>query len=186
MLQVPFGRVAHGRLVLYVLLFPGAVALDVATPLGIADWLIEVILLSIASVWGTRRELRVVLLLASATVIAGLFISPATTTPFATDALNRMAAILVMGAMAQMAERSHLTEVARRESVAELKLLRKLLPICAGCRSIKDGTGEWHRLERFLAANSDIQVTHGLCPTCFAKYMAEVPGAVQKIIDENS
>ena len=165
---------ARSRLLLYLVAFPGAVALDLVTPLGVADWLIEVILVWVATVWGGRREVQVVTVIASATMIAGLWSSPATAVPFWMGALNRLVAIVVMWTMANVADRRQAAEQAQREAAAELKRLQRLLPICAACKSIRGEGGEWHRIEAYLSAHSGAQLTHGLCPSCAAKYMQEL------------
>ena len=165
---------AHGRVLLYALAFPGTVALDILTPLGVADWLIEVILVWIAAVWGHRREMRAVALIASATMIVGLWSSPAMLVPFWIGALNRLVAIVVMWTMVHVTHRHRSEEEAQREAVAQVKVLQGLLPICAACKAIKDARGKWHRLENYLLANSQAQLTHGLCPTCYQKYVGEL------------
>lgn len=52
----------------------------------------------------------------------------------------------------------------------ELKILRGLLPICAGCKKIRDARGQWQRLESYLQAHAPVQFTHGICPDCQAEY----------------
>jgi hypothetical protein len=165
---------ARGRVLLYALAFPGAVALDALTPLGIADWLIEVILVWIASVWGNIREMQIVATIASATMIVGLWSSPAMSVPFWIGALNRLVAIVVMWTMVHVAHRQRAAEQARRDTAAQVKILQGLLPICAACKAIKDERGRWHRLENYLSANSQAQLTHGLCPECYPKYAEEL------------
>jgi hypothetical protein len=165
---------ARGRVFLYALAFPGAVALDILTPLAIADWLLEVILVWVASVWGDRREIRIVAAIASAAVIPGLWSSPVTDTPFWMGALNRLAAIVVMWTMAHVAHRHRSAEEAQRKAAAHIKVLSGLLPICAACKAIRNERGEWHRLENYLSANSEAQLTHGLCPPCAARYREEL------------
>jgi hypothetical protein len=171
---------ARGRVLLYVLAFPGAVALDILTPLAIADWLLEVVLVWIVSVWGDRREMRVVAATASVAVIPGLWSSPATGTPFWMGALNRLAAIVLMWTMVHIAHHRRSAEEAQRKAAAEIKILKGLLPICAACKAIRNERGEWRRLESYLLDNSEAILTHGICPQCAAKFMkglADLPTA---------
>jgi hypothetical protein len=161
---------ARGRVLLYALAFPGAVALDIMTPLAIADWLLEVILVWIASVWGNRREMRVVAATASVTVIPGLWSSPVAGTPFWMGVLNRLAAIVVMWTIVHVAYR-HRSAEEQRKAAAQIKVLHGLLPICAACKAIRNERGEWRRLESYLLDNSEAILTHGLCPQCAAKFM---------------
>jgi hypothetical protein len=162
---------ARGRVLLYALAFPGAVALDILTPLAIADWLLEVILVWIASVWGDGREMRAISAIGSATVIVGLWSSPAMAVPFWMGALNRLAAIVVIWTMVHVAYRHRSAEEAQRKAAAQVKVLHGLLPICAACKAIRNERGEWRRLESYLLDNSEAILTHGLCPQCAAKFM---------------
>jgi hypothetical protein len=164
----------RGRLLLYAFAFPGALALDIVTPLGIADWLVDVLLVWLASVFGTCREMRVVFLVGSFTMLCGLWLSPTTVVPFWTGTMNRLVAIVLMWIMLNTAERGRAAEEAKRKAEAEIKILRGLLPICCVCKSMKDANGQWHKLEAYLTANSEARLTHGFCPSCAAKAMDEL------------
>ena len=171
---LPNFRGWSARLLLYALAFPAAVVLDFVTPLGIADWLIDVILVWVASVWGDKREMRLVAAIATVTMAAGLFSSPATVVPFWMGCLNRLVAILAIWTMVHVATRRQEAEQAERQAAAEVKVLQSLLPICAGCKAIRGQGGEWQRIETYLSASSGTRLTHGLCPTCAAKFMADL------------
>ena len=162
-------------MLIYALAFPAALALDFATPLGIADWLFEVILVWVASVWGTKREVRLVFMIASATLAIGFWSSRGTGIPLWMEALNRLMAVMVMLAMAHVADRRRAAEAAKRDAEGKIRILQGLLPICAACKAIRDSAGAWHKLEAYLSANSEAQLTHGLCPSCAAKYMEDLP-----------
>lgn len=165
---------ARGRFLLYALAIPGAVALDTITPLGTADWLIEVCLVLAAAAWGSNREMRVVAALASAVAVVGLWSSPASDIRFWIGACNRLAAVTMMCAVVWVRERQRTAEAEKEKAWAEIKVLRGLLPICAACKSIKGTNGEWHRLETYLSRNSEVMFTHSLCPSCLPKYMADL------------
>jgi hypothetical protein len=47
-----------------------------------------------------------------------------------------------------------------------VKTLSGLLPICSSCKKIRDDTGYWNTLERYISEHSDAEFTHGLCPEC--------------------
>jgi len=47
-----------------------------------------------------------------------------------------------------------------------IKTLKGLLPICANCKKIRDDTGYWHQVERYVQEHSDVQFSHGICPEC--------------------
>jgi ligand-binding sensor domain-containing protein len=60
-----------------------------------------------------------------------------------------------------------------QEAIGELKVLSGLLPICAWCKKVRDDGGYWSKIEAYLAARTDAQFTHGICPDCNEKLLAE-------------
>ena len=70
-------------------------------------------------------------------------------------------------------DRERALEVAlkeKEEAQAEAQTLRGLLPICAWCKSIRDTRDEWHTLEEYVSRRAEVVFSHGMCPTCIAKY----------------
>jgi DNA-binding NtrC family response regulator len=63
----------------------------------------------------------------------------------------------------------------KRDLRRKLKLYEDILPVCAGCRRIRDdagvepGTGPWMPLEEYLARKAGVQVSHGCCAECAKK-----------------
>lgn len=51
-------------------------------------------------------------------------------------------------------------------ALGQVKTLSGLLPICAGCKKIRDGDGDWHQLEVYIRDRTDADFSHGLCPAC--------------------
>jgi sigma-B regulation protein RsbU (phosphoserine phosphatase) len=49
------------------------------------------------------------------------------------------------------------------------RMLTGLLPICAYCKSIRDDSNYWHRVEEYVTEHSDAQFSHGICPNCLPK-----------------
>jgi PAS domain S-box-containing protein len=62
------------------------------------------------------------------------------------------------------------------ETLADLKILRGLLPICAWCKRIRDDGGYWNQLEAYLRDHSEVQFSHGVCPDCTARLETEADG----------
>lgn len=56
-----------------------------------------------------------------------------------------------------------------KASLAQVRQLSGLLPMCAGCKKIRDDSGYWQQVETYLASRSEVQVSHGLCPDCLDK-----------------
>jgi hypothetical protein len=63
----------------------------------------------------------------------------------------------------------HDLEIARDE----VKTLRGMIPICSSCKSIRDDTGYWRRVETYVADHSEAEFTHSICPDCIKKLYPE-------------
>lgn len=59
------------------------------------------------------------------------------------------------------------------ESLAKVKVLSGLVPICAGCKKIRDDKGYWNQLETYVSKHSDAVFSHGLCPACVKRLYPE-------------
>jgi len=62
-------------------------------------------------------------------------------------------------------------------TLAEVKTLRGLLPICASCKRIRDEHDHWIQMEVFVRDRSQAEFSHGLCPDCLPKYLSLPPRA---------
>lgn len=62
------------------------------------------------------------------------------------------------------------------EDVSELVEVRRLLPMCAGCKKIRDEKEYWHHVESYLNRRWDIDFTLGLCPECASKKFPKTVG----------
>jgi PleD family two-component response regulator len=60
------------------------------------------------------------------------------------------------------------------EALARVKKLSGLLPICAGCKKIRDDKGYWNQIEPYLKEHSDAIMSHGICPECAKKYYLDL------------
>ena len=54
-------------------------------------------------------------------------------------------------------------------SLAEIKVLSGLLPICASCKRIRDDNQSWKPLEHYIHEHSQASFSHGICPDCMKK-----------------
>jgi len=55
-------------------------------------------------------------------------------------------------------------------SIARIKHLEGLLPICMHCKSIRVDDSSWQRLEEYIIEHSNASFTHGICPSCIAEH----------------
>jgi PAS domain S-box-containing protein len=53
-----------------------------------------------------------------------------------------------------------------KTSMAQVKVLSGLLPICAQCKKIRDDNGYWEQIENFIRDNSEADFSHSICPEC--------------------
>jgi hypothetical protein len=72
-------------------------------------------------------------------------------------------------------ERQRLKELNERlqQHLDEIRTLQGLLPICSWCKKIRDDEGLWTQVEHYLAEHTDASFTHGMCPECGEKAIAE-------------
>jgi len=52
------------------------------------------------------------------------------------------------------------------ESLASVKALSGVLPICAGCKKIRNDEGDWEQVEVYIRDRTGASFSHGFCPEC--------------------
>jgi hypothetical protein len=93
---------------------------------------------------------------------------PADLTSQILQTLLRGGAVLVMAFwFVRLAE--HERDLSRR-----VKILEGLLPICSFCKSIRNESGKWERLETFISRRSEAEFSHGVCPSCGVRHYPEL------------
>jgi CheY-like chemotaxis protein len=60
------------------------------------------------------------------------------------------------------------------QALANIQTLSGLIPICAGCKKVRDDRGFWDQVESYIARHSDAKFSHGICPECSRKYYPEI------------
>jgi CheY-like chemotaxis protein len=92
--------------------------------------------------------------------------------PFDPEELRARVAVgtRVLGLQHKLGER--VTEL--EAALSNVKQLRGLLPICSYCKRIRGDNQYWQQVEGYIAAHSDAQFSHGICPTCYAAVSAEI------------
>ena len=53
-----------------------------------------------------------------------------------------------------------------RQLAGQIEALQSLLPVCAWCKKVRNDSGYWYQIEKYITANSRTQITHGICPEC--------------------
>jgi PAS domain S-box-containing protein len=72
-------------------------------------------------------------------------------------------------------DREHLVDELRR-TLEKVHHLTGLLPICSGCKKIRDDEGYWHQVEQYISVHSDASFTHSLCPDCVHHFFPGMEG----------
>ena len=68
------------------------------------------------------------------------------------------------------------------EDISDLVKLRKLIPICASCKKIRNEKEYWDTIEEYFKNRMDLDFTHGICPECFERLY---PDLAQKIVEDS-
>ena len=61
-----------------------------------------------------------------------------------------------------------------QEALSNVKQLSGLLPICSYCKRIRGDDQYWQQVEGYIAARSDAQFSHGICPPCSVELEKEI------------
>jgi len=61
-----------------------------------------------------------------------------------------------------------------KQSLADVKQLQGILPICSSCKKIRDDKGYWHQVEVYISEHTEADFSHGLCEECAHKLYPEI------------
>ena len=56
-------------------------------------------------------------------------------------------------------------------SLAEVRQLNELLPICSCCRKIRDDKNYWDSVEHYITRHTNSSFSHGICPECYEMHV---------------
>jgi hypothetical protein len=141
-------------------------AFDVLTPVGLAVWMFQVVLVCLSMFRADRRQIFTISAVCSVYVVAGFLLSPRERPVIWIDWANVVLCILAIAG---------LTAACLRMRAAEdsLRVLRGLLPICAWCRKIRNEQGGWEKLEVYIRDRSEAEFTHSICESCATTVAAD-------------
>jgi DNA-binding response OmpR family regulator len=60
------------------------------------------------------------------------------------------------------------------QALDQIKTLSGILPVCANCNKIRDDGGIWQRMDVYLQLQSEVQLTHTICPDCAKKLYPDI------------
>jgi hypothetical protein len=161
------------RVVLTVAAAVVVLALDAVTPLGLAVWLLQVVLVWIATLWANRRQLLALAAMCATFIVLGFWLTPKTGPVTWVDQCNVLLSLGTVLALTHGCLRQRATEDARRKAEDDavkaqetVRILRGLLSICAWCKKIRNDSGNWEQLEFYISNHSHAEFTHGICKEC--------------------
>jgi PAS domain S-box-containing protein len=98
---------------------------------------------------------------------------------FSGDMIESQGVTYYLTVMIDITERKQ-AEAARQETIRELRnalseitALQGILPICSGCKKIRDDSGYWEQVEAYVSRHTGAQFSHGMCPQCMKRLYPE-------------
>jgi len=90
--------------------------------------------------------------------------------------INELRSAIEIAVIKHRAKRERESLIAQlQKALAEVKRLSGLLPICSGCKKIRnDSDNTWQDIEDYIATHSDADFTHGICPECARRLYPEL------------
>jgi DNA-binding response OmpR family regulator len=94
------------------------------------------------------------------------------TKPFHRDELKVRvgAGVQMLELQARLADRVRELE----EALSQINQMQGLLPICSYCKKIRDDHNYWQKVETYISQRSQVQFSHGVCPTCYEDVTREL------------
>jgi DNA-binding response OmpR family regulator len=57
-----------------------------------------------------------------------------------------------------------------KNTLAHVKTLQGILPICMYCHNIRTDSESWERIDSYISEHSDAEFSHSICPDCLEKH----------------
>ncbi|HEX9564107.1 MAG TPA: hypothetical protein VF981_09055 [Gemmatimonadaceae bacterium] len=67
-------------------------------------------------------------------------------------------------------EAEHAARTTSERTLAELRVLHGIIPICAHCRKVRTEVGDWEQIEAYVRSHTSADFSHGICPACLEKH----------------
>lgn len=74
----------------------------------------------------------------------------------------------------QRTEKLEATVKKLEKTLEKTETLSGLIPICAGCKKIRDDKGFWDEVEAYIGKHSPAEFSHSICPECMKKYYPDM------------
>lgn len=119
-------------------------------PVGLAAWHL-----------GRRPGLAFAVILVGARLAVALWWEPVN--PPWTVGVNAAIRLAILGGEAVLLD---LVARQRRALAGRVEMLEGILPICAGCKRIRQDDGSWQPIEIYVSDRSQARFSHGICRDC--------------------
>ncbi|MGH7233179.1 MAG: hypothetical protein ACREJU_17740 [Nitrospiraceae bacterium] len=151
-----------------ITLAAGVFVLDIFVPIGNVTGMLYITPVAWFALWSSKKDSALVVttaVICTVLAIVGFLLTPHDVVWI--DAVNRTIAIFVIWM-------TTILSLLRKQAEEETKILRGLLPICSYCKKVRDDKGYWKQIEVYIAANSQADFSHGLCPECGVQHYPDV------------
>lgn len=58
-----------------------------------------------------------------------------------------------------------------QQALNEISTLQGMIPMCMYCHKIRTGDEFWERVDEYISSHSPAEISHGICPECYAKHV---------------
>ena len=65
------------------------------------------------------------------------------------------------------------------EDISEIMELKRIIPICAICKKVRNDKDYWMQVESYFKEHLDVDFSHGLCPDCYKKQKNELKSMIK-------
>ena len=60
------------------------------------------------------------------------------------------------------------------QALRDVKVLRRMIPICANCKRVRTDAGDWQQLEEYIQGHAEVEFSHGICQVCMRAVYPDV------------
>lgn len=147
----------------------GTFLIDILVPLGVAGGVPYVAPVLLAAFWPKKNVLLTVGIICSLLTVAGMLYSPEIDAINWKVFANRGLALFAIWVTVILCYKQNQLRDQREEAYKRIRTLEGIIPICMGCKKIRDLGGIWQKLELYITQHSEANFSHGYCPECAEK-----------------
>ncbi len=162
--------------------------IDLELPLGVAGGVPYVMVL-LFTLWSSKKSITIhFAIICSVLTIIGFYFSPSGGEEWKV-LTNRILALFAIWITAILTlQRKEIEKnrekyfLEKEEAFAKIKILQGIIPICAGCKNIRDDKGAWSQMELYVRENSEADFSHSMCPDCVKEHYPELECSTGKTV----